>query len=66
MSDWITTTEAVALSGYHIERLRELAREGKIKSQKWGIQWQISKSSLEKYLKEVERLGAKRGPKSGH
>lgn len=65
MPDWITTAEAVKLSGYHIERLRELAREDKIKAQKWGIQWQISRSSLLDYLKNIEKLGAKRGPKPG-
>lgn len=63
MADWITTGEAVELSGYHIEHLRELAREGKLKSQKWGREWQISKSSLLKYMRQCEKLGGKRGPK---
>jgi excisionase family DNA binding protein len=44
--DWITTAEAVTLSGYHVDHLRELAREGKIKAQKWGREWQISRASL--------------------
>ncbi len=63
--DWITTAEAVTLSGYHVEHLRELARDGKIKAQKWGREWQISRASLLTYLRKSEELGAKRGPKTG-
>ncbi len=63
-TDWITTTEAVTLSGYHVEHLRELAREGKIKAQKWGREWQISQASLLAYIRKAEALGAKRGPKT--
>ena len=62
--DWITTAEAVTLSGYHIEHLRELARDGKIKAQKWGREWQVSRSSLLAYIRKTEKLGAKRGPKT--
>ncbi len=62
-NDWITTADAVALSGYHPERIRELAREGKIKSQKWGRDWQISRSSLLKYLQAARKSGEKPGPK---
>ena len=62
-SDWITTEEALEMSGYHEEHLRELLREGKIKAQKWSFVWQISRSSLQAYLKQVKELGEKRGPK---
>lgn len=62
-SDWITTTEALGLSGYHKEHLRELLRDGKIKAQKWSFVWQISRASLLAYLKQVQGLGEKRGPK---
>ena len=62
--DWITTAEAVTLSGYHIEHLRELARDQKIKAQKWGREWQVSRSSLLAYIRKAEKLGEKRGPKS--
>jgi excisionase family DNA binding protein len=61
--DWITTAEAVTLSGYHVDHLRELAREGKIKAQKWGREWQISRASLLDHIRRVEKMGAKRGPK---
>ncbi len=63
MDDWITTAEAATLSGYHPEYLRELARAGKFRAQKWGRDWQISRSSLLDYLRKVEKLGEKRGPK---
>jgi hypothetical protein len=62
--EWITTAEAVILSGYHIEHLRELARDGKIKAQKWGREWQVSRVSLLAYIRKAEKLGAKRGPKT--
>lgn len=62
-ADWITSKEAIALSGYHIEHLRELAREGKIKAQKWQREWQISRSGLLEYIRQKEKLGDKRGPK---
>ena len=62
-SDWITTEEAIEMSGYHMAHLRELLREGKIKAQKWNRDWQVSRSSLQAYLKQVKELGEKRGPK---
>lgn len=62
-NDWITTAEAAALSGYHPERIRELAREQRIEAQKWGRDWQISQSSLLSYLQTVRKSGGKPGPK---
>lgn len=62
--EWITTAEAVTLSGYHPVYLRELIRAGKIKGQKFGIVWQISKQSLLAYLKQAAASSDKRrGPK---
>jgi len=43
--DWITTPEAAALSGYYPDYLRLVIRTGKIKAQKFGIVWQISRAS---------------------
>ena len=63
--DWITTTEAVRLSGYSAFHIRDLARQGRIKAQKWGRQWQISKTSLLAYKRQADKLGEKRGPKVG-
>jgi len=63
--DWITMAEAVTISGYHPKHLGRLIRAGKIKAQKWGRDWQISRASLLAYLQKTEKAGAKRGPKTG-
>ena len=62
--DWITTAEAVTLSGYHIVTLRKLLLAGKVKGKKWGREWQVSRISLLAYMLKIEKLGAKRGPKT--
>ena len=63
MPDWITTSEAAELSGYHPVTLRKLLLSGKVKGQKWGREWQVSKVSLLAYVRRVEKLGERRGPK---
>jgi len=65
MPDWITTSEAAELSGYHPVTLRKLLLSGKVKGQKWGREWQVSRASLLAYIRRVEKLGARRGPKRG-
>lgn len=62
-SDWIPTSEAAKLSGYSGYHIRELIHEGKVKAQKFGEVWQVSRKSLLAYLRQVEKLGAKRGRK---
>ena len=65
MEDWITTAEAAELSGYHPERIRELARENKISARKWGSAYQISRQSLQEYLRIAIKSGDKRyGPRN--
>jgi hypothetical protein len=64
VEDWITTAEAVDLSGYNPRHIQRLLRTGAIKGQKWGQQWQVSRASLLAYVRKVEKMGAKRGPKS--
>ena len=64
MPDWITTAEAARLSGYTAAHLRELIRDGKIKAQKFGEVWQVDRASLLTYVRKVEKLGSKRGPKT--
>jgi excisionase family DNA binding protein len=62
--DWITTREAVELSGYHPDHLRELIRDGKVQARKFGIVWQVSRQSLLTYLDVAKKSGDKRwGPK---
>jgi hypothetical protein len=62
-SDWITTREAVDLSGFHPDHLRTLIRSGKIKGRKYFVVWQVSRKSLLGYLREQESHGERRGRK---
>ena len=63
--EWLTTAEAAELSGYHPERIRELVRDGRINGRKFGIVWQIDRSSLLAFLNEAEDSGdRRRGPKT--
>ncbi len=64
MADWITTKEAAELTGYHRNHVLRLLETGRVKAQKWGIQWQVSRSSLLAYVKKTGKLGGKRGPKT--
>ena len=62
--DWLTTQQAAELSGYHSNHLRRLLRSGEIEGRKWGQSWQISRNSLNNYLKKAEQDDDKRrGPK---
>lgn len=61
--DWITTTEAAELSGYHPHHVRALVRDGKVVGRKFGIVWQISRASLDEYINQVQSRGEKTGPK---
>jgi len=59
MSDWITTTEAVRISGFHVEHIRRLIRNGQIGARKWGREWMVDKTSLIAYLAMERRPGPK-------
>lgn len=61
--DWISTREAVKLSGYHVEHLRKLIREGRIKGRKFMILWLVDRRSLLAYLREQAKRGERRGRK---
>ena len=61
--DWITTEQAAELSGYHPDTIRELLRNGQVNGRKWGRDWQVSRASLLAYIRNVGKLGEKRGPK---
>ncbi len=64
MADWITTKQAANMSGYSPYHIRELIQRGKIKAQKFGEVWQVSRASLLAYMRHAEKLGEKRGPKN--
>jgi len=59
-NEWITTSEAADLSGYNAEYLRWLIREKKIEAQKFGIVWQVRRSSLITYMKKASNSDDKR------
>lgn len=61
--DWITTREAVKLSGYHLDHIRRLTRAGEVKGRKIVIVWLVSRSSLMAYLRKQEQRGERRGRK---
>jgi hypothetical protein len=63
LDEWITTAEAVQISGYHVEYIRQLAREGKFVAKKWTSDWMIDSESLLEYLQRIDAQGARRGPK---
>jgi hypothetical protein len=61
--DWITTREAVKLSGYHVGHIQLLLRSGAVKGRKFLIVWQVSRQSLEAYLRKQAQQGERRGRK---
>jgi excisionase family DNA binding protein len=48
---WLTTAQAAKESGYHVERIRELIREGKITARKFGPVWAVNRESLLVYVR---------------
>lgn len=63
MEEWLTTYEAVRMSGYELDYIRKLVRAKKILGRKWGQSWQVNRASLEEFLKSRELQGEKRGRK---
>jgi len=63
MGDWLTIKEAAKASGYTHVHLQDLARQHRIKAKKIVTVWLVSKSSLERYIKEQTERGEKRGRK---
>ncbi len=63
--EWLTVQQAAELIGYHPVYVRDLIRAGKIKARRFGPMWQVDRASLLIYVRKVEKLGGKRGPKTG-
>lgn len=64
--DWLTTAEASHLSGYHVNHVRRLIRDGAVKGRKWAnLVWQVSKQSLLAYVEKQSEQGERRGAKPG-
>lgn len=63
LADYITTEEAAEQSGYHVNYIRRLMRQGKITGRKAGLMWWIERNSLRDYLAKVKEAGSQRfGP----
>lgn len=67
---WMTTEEASGFSGYDVEHVRRLARQGKIGAVKRGRDWWIEVEVFMAYLEsmidsEDKRAGPKGEPASG-
>ena len=61
--DWITTTEAAEISGYHSEHIRRLLRQEVIQGRKFGPIWQVEQKSLRAHMNRMKNAGKKRGAK---
>jgi excisionase family DNA binding protein len=62
-SEWITTQEAARLTGYSVEYIRRLVRQGRVVAKKWLRDWIISRHSLLEYQRGMGELGrAKHDP----
>ena len=54
---WITTKEAAELTGYTDAYLRQLIGRGRLKAEKRGRDWFLSKADVLAYAEEMKRLG---------
>ena len=61
--DWISVNDAMELSGYTANHLRILIREKRITGRKFVTVWQVSRKSLDAYVREQNERGEKRGRK---
>lgn len=64
MAKQITTVEASRLTGYNRDTIRRLILAGKVKGERLGRDWLVDQRSLMDYIKQAEKKGAKRGPKT--
>jgi excisionase family DNA binding protein len=63
---WLTTEQAVELSGYHVEYLRSLLRKGAIEAVKLTPRvWLVNRESLEHYMKTVQMGRPRRDREQG-
>jgi hypothetical protein len=55
-TQWISTDEAVDLSGYDCAYLRRLIQRGKIEAAKKGGQWWVDCDGLQAFLRGIAQL----------
>lgn len=62
-TQWVTTNEAAAMTGYTAALVRYLARKGYVKARKFGRDWMIDHEDMQAYAETMESLGtAKHNP----
>ena len=64
MPEWITTEEAADLSGYSLQYVQRLARQGHIGAQKKSRTWWVDRDVLASYVRAMTAREDKRaGPR---
>lgn len=53
LAEFMTVDDAAQKLKFHPETVRRLVRDGILDGKKWGREWLVVKSSVEKYLKEI-------------
>lgn len=62
MDDYMTTAQAAEILGLHPASISRLVKQGKLRGERFGRDWMVSKRSVEDYLKRFGNL-PKRSPK---
>ena len=56
-TEWITTAEAAELTGYSVQYLRRIIRQGRVRARKWVNAWMVDRKALLDYKREMDSLG---------
>ncbi|MCP4542881.1 MAG: helix-turn-helix domain-containing protein [Chloroflexi bacterium] len=57
---WVDTKVASELTGYSLQAIRWIAKQGRIEARKIGKSWLINKADLLQYKAEMDALGDQR------
>jgi len=58
--DWITVSEAVAVTGFHRVHIRWLITNEKIKAKRSGWYYLVDRNSLLAYQRQMDEMGKKK------
>jgi excisionase family DNA binding protein len=64
-ADLVTVTEAAARTGYTVQHITRLIRQGKIAGKRYGWVWLTSLEAVERYKREAPKPGRRPGRKRG-
>lgn len=59
LPEWISVQEAAAYTGYTVQHIRYLLREGKVKGRRFGRDWFTTREALDEYLATDPKPGPK-------